>query len=92
MPVIAPILHMNGDRANTLLANLEHAYAACRKALDALHECAGNARNFYPSPGRWEDYCDQHQARQAHIQAVMDALVEECEAIQAQISPTRPRP
>lgn len=78
--VITPIIHTNGDRRETLLANLEHAYSAVRDAMDALRQCAGNGRNFYPEPGRMEKYEAQHRTRQEHLHAVYASL--EAEAIQ----------
>lgn len=82
--IIAPIIHLNGDRASTLVADLERGYAGCRAALEALCKCAGNARNFYPDPGRWEKYSAQHCERQLHIHIVMESLIGELGAIQAQ--------
>lgn len=82
--VVAPIIHPNGDRAATLIANLEHAYKAVRAAMLALREIAGNKRNFYVEDGRWEAYREQHEARVAHLKAVESSVVEELKAIQAQ--------
>ncbi len=81
-PVTTPIIHLNGDRRETLLDNLEHAYTAVSAAQDALRPCAGNARNFYPEPGRFERYQAQHRERQEQLQAVLDSLTAEAEQIQ----------
>jgi hypothetical protein len=80
--VVTPIIHLNGDRRETLVRNLEHAYRAVRAAQTALAECAGNGRNFYPDPGRFERYQAQHRERHDHLQAVMDSLAAEAEQIE----------
>ena len=77
---MTPIVHLNGDRKATLIGVLEQAYDALRAAENALQECAGNARNFYPGPGRWERYCAQHRTRQEHLQVVRESL--EAESVQ----------
>lgn len=89
--IIAPLIHLNGDRADVLIATLEKAYNACREALHTLRDCAGNARNFSPDPGRWEKYCDQHRERQEHVHAVMASLNAECHAIDDQPEAKRQR-
>ena len=80
--IITPIIHLNGDRRETLLANLEAAYRAVYAAIDALQECSGNGRNFYPEPGRLERYQAQHEARWLHLRTVEQSLLDEAEAIQ----------
>jgi hypothetical protein len=87
--IITPIIHMNGDRRETLLNNLEQAYSAVHEAMEALRQCAGNGRNFYPEPGRFERYEAQHRERQMHLQSVLDSL--EAEAIQIQQENTHAR-
>lgn len=52
--LIAPIIHLNGDRPETLLTAVMTAYQALRRAQEALTACAPNARNYYPEPGRFE--------------------------------------
>ena len=49
---------------------------------DALQECSGNGRNFYPEPGRLERYQAQHEARWLHLRTVEQSLLDEAEAIQ----------
>jgi hypothetical protein len=78
--VVTPIIHMNGDRRETLLAQLEQAYRAVSHAMDALRQCAPNGRNYYPEPGRMQKAEAQHQARMEHLRAVYASL--EAEAIQ----------
>lgn len=80
--VITPIIHLNGDRRETLMENLESAYRAVDDAMDKLRECAPNGRNYYPNPGRMQLAEAQHLERQLHLQAVRNSLA--AEAIQIQ--------
>lgn len=82
-PVITPIIHLNGDRKETLIRNLKTAYDALSAARKALRECAPNGRNYYPVPGRLQQAEAQHRARQEAVQAVMESLVAEVEGIEA---------
>ena len=84
--IIAPIIHLNGDRRETLMTQLEQAYTAVRAAMDALRQCAGNRRNFYPESGRWEAYRAQHHDRWQKLQAVRTSLLAEAKALQEQPS------
>ena len=79
--IVLPVLHPNGDRPETLLDNLETAYAAVRAAMDALRQCAPNGRNFYPVPGRMQQAEAQHRARQEHLMAVLTSLGAEAKGI-----------
>lgn len=78
--VIIPIIHLNGDRRETLMAQLETAYLAVGAAIRALQVCAPNGRNYYPEPGRMQKAEAQHADRMAHLGAVYRSL--EAEAIQ----------
>jgi hypothetical protein len=80
LAIITPIIHINGDRRETLLNNLEQAYDAVRVAMDALRQCSPNGRNFYPEPGRMQKAEAQHRERQEHLHAVYTSL--EAEAMQ----------
>lgn len=80
IPIITPIIHLNGDRRETLVTNLEDAYRAVNAAIKALTWCAPNGRNYYPELGRMQKSEVQHQARMAHLKAVRDSL--EAEVIQ----------
>lgn len=82
-PVILPIIHLNGDRPETLVAELSTAYHALIAALAALQQCAPNARNYYPQDGLYVQACAQHQARVDAITAVRASLVAEAQGIQA---------
>lgn len=81
MSIITPIIHLNGDQRETLLANLQHAYTAVRSAIEALQQCSPNGRNFYPEPGRLQKAEAQHAERMAHLDAVSRSLQAEAIAI-----------
>ena len=87
IPLAVPYVHLNGDRAETLLDRIEAAYGAVSTALDTLRECRPNGRNAYPVDGLMEKLEAQHQARQEHLQAVLDSL--EAEATALNERPTR---
>ena len=73
-PVITPIIHLNGDRKDTLIRQLQDAYTAVNEARDALRACSPNARNYYLDPGRLGQAQAQHLERMAHLQAVAASL------------------
>lgn len=79
-----PFVHMNGDRRETLLTNLENAYTAVMAAMDAMRQCAPNGRNAYPQPGLMQRLEAQHRTRQEYLQAVADSLEAEAIALQEQ--------
>ena len=79
--IITPIIHMNGDRKETLLANLEAAYDAVQSAIDALRQCSPNGRNYYPELGRLQKAEAQHLERMKHLYAVRESLEAEAIAI-----------
>jgi hypothetical protein len=79
--VILPIIHLNGDRKETLVRHIEAAFDALSAAYDALKDCAPNGRNYYPAPGRMEDALAQHIARQEAVVGVMDSLCAELAGI-----------
>ena len=80
--IVCPIIHMNGDRAHTLVNALEAAYDAVRLAVDLTLDCAPNGRNYYPDPGRFERAMAQHVERLTHLNAVLQTLEDEAAAIQ----------
>jgi tRNA isopentenyl-2-thiomethyl-A-37 hydroxylase MiaE len=81
--VFVPVVHMNGDRRETLLDNLECAYMAVRTAMDALRQCTPNGRNAYPVPGLMVKLEAQHRERQEHLMAVYKSLEAEAIALDA---------
>lgn len=80
--IITPIIHLNGSGKRALLDQLCTAYRAVQDAMDALRQCAGNGRDFYPEPGRFERYERQHQERYMHLKTVLDSLQAETIKIQ----------
>jgi hypothetical protein len=80
--VTLPIIHLNGDRKDTLIRQLEAAYDALSAAYDVLKDCAPNGRNYYPAPGRMDDALAQHRARQDAVAGVMASLESEIAGIQ----------
>ena len=80
--IVLPILHLNGDRATTLLARLESAVDAVAAALDALQATAPHGRNYYPVPGQLERATQQYTARKEHLQHVFHSLMAEIRGIQ----------
>ena len=77
-----PFVHLNGDRRETLLTNLENAYTAVTAAMDAMRQCSPNGRNAYPVDGLMKRLKSQYQARQEYLQAVADSLEAEAIALQ----------
>ena len=82
--VITPIIHLNGDRAETLIQRLEATWDMLDAAVTLLRDCAPNGRNYYPDPGRMEQAEQQYTRRQNQIGDVMESLEAEIAAIQAQ--------
>ena len=80
--IVTPIIHMNGDRKQTLMDNIENAYMAVREAMKKLRECAPNGRNYYLVPGRMQLAEAQHRERQENLNAVYKSLEAEAIAIQ----------
>ena len=80
--LVTPILHLNGDRPEVLLARLEEAFRAVRTAIEAVRQCAPNGRNFYPDPGRLARAQAQHDERLVRLWAVEQSISQEAMAIQ----------
>ena len=79
--VVTPIIHLNGDRKQTLIAQLHNAYAAINQAYTVLSQCSPNGRNYYPEPGRLEKAQAQHWGRQDQLSAVLNSLKAEMDQI-----------
>ena len=80
-----PFIHNNGDRADVLLDRILAAYTAVSDAMDTLRQCAPNGRNAYPVDGLMEQLEAQHRQRQECLQAVLDSLEAEANAISDEI-------
>lgn len=83
--VIAPMIHHNGDKAETLLAALETAYRALTTAQHALQATAPNARNYYPVDGVFPQARAQYQRRMQAIHCLREALLAEYRQIEDQV-------
>jgi hypothetical protein len=81
IPLAVPYVHLNGDRAETLIDRLLAAYEAVTAAMDALRECRPNGRNAYPVDGLMEQLETQHRTRQEYLQAVLDSLEAEIDGL-----------
>jgi len=81
IPVVSPIVHLNGTSRGSLLAALEDAYLAVSNAMDTLRQCAPNGRDYYPDPGRMPKAEDQHRSRGEYLKAVLDSIEAEVAAI-----------
>ena len=79
--IVTPIIHMNGTSKRALIDQLCTAYRAVQDAMDALRQASPNGRDFYPEPGRLQKAEAQHRARQERLQAVLESLEAEAEAI-----------
>lgn len=89
IPVVVPIIHMNGDNLRTLVVALENAFDAVRDAIEALRQTAPNGRNFYPQPGLMDEAIAQHDTRMRRLREVCDSLEAEAIAIQKHIKEGR---
>lgn len=79
--VVTPIIHLNGDRKETLLDNLLVAYKALRAAKLALQQYVPNARN-YRTGCHMREARAQHLARLGALEAIMASLEAEATGIQ----------
>lgn len=84
--VICPIIHLNGDTAETLKQQLQDVYRALSGVEKALKNNAPHARNYYVEAGLFEQANQQHCKRMAAIQAMRKSLIEELQGIEAQES------
>lgn len=80
--IVLPVIHINGDRRDTLVLQLREAYVALRGAQLALQQTRPNPRNYYPVEGRWEAALAQYEARHAALATIIDSLVAEAKALQ----------
>jgi len=72
--VIAPYVHLNGTSKESLLEDLEVAYAAIQAAQEALGKSAPNGRDYYLEPGLFPSAVAQHQYRQRRLQDLLDEI------------------
>ena len=87
--IVTPIIHLNGDRPEVLLTNLNDAYRAVRAAIEAVRQCSPNGRNYYPEPGRLARAQAQHDERLAKLLAVKQSIRDEAIALQRIVTSAR---
>jgi hypothetical protein len=73
--LMVPFVHMNGTSKARLIEQIENAYDAIGKALDAMKQTAPNGRDYYPlGQSAREIALDQHMARMAKLSSVQSEL------------------
>ncbi len=82
--MIAPRIHSNGDRKETITEAIEAACASIRQTQAALTEVRPNARNFYViSQDAYTQAVEEHRARQQKLEDVYNELAAMHAAIEA---------
>lgn len=70
--LLAPLLHLNGSSAKTLLDGYRAAHTALYDALVAMRESAPNARDYYPQgDDAFNQARREHDARVATVNNVL---------------------
>jgi hypothetical protein len=77
---------MNGDRPETLKAQLCATYTALCETQKAMRNAAPNARNYYPQEGLFEKAIAKHARMWSIIDDLRSEILEELHAIEAQES------
>ena len=71
MPIVIPVVHMNGDSRATLISQNRAVYDKAKDLLDALAEASPNGRNFYTiSDDAMRQAVTEARARYAAVQAI----------------------
>lgn len=77
MKIVKPTLHLNGSSRTALRDALLSANNRLRGAIEALHGCAPNARDYYPQgDSAFPGAAVEHRARLERLTAVRAELVE----------------
>lgn len=84
--MIIPTVHMNGDRAQTLIESHEEFHYALTQSLAKLPEV--NGRNYYPQgAGAFDEAVEQRQRWitaidkvQAELMEIMQGIIDQTEA------------
>jgi len=79
--VVLPFIHLNGDRAETLVENLSEVYDALNEVDDKLRMCAPNGRNAYQVDGLMEKLVEQHKYRLDLLRELLLSVEEEVQGI-----------
>lgn len=82
--VIAPIVHLNGTSADSLLFALSNAYNDLEKAAESVRQCGPNGRDYYPQPGLMQRAESQHRRRLETIRDLQAEIEREMDLIQQQ--------
>ena len=78
-----PIVHLNGTSKQDLLDARYRAIDALEAAGCTLAQAAPNGRDYYPDgPEAVERATAQHHERMKALKSIIDALHEECRAIE----------
>lgn len=81
--MIAPRIHLNGDRKETLLDGIQTAYSKAQAALNGLQDMFPNARNYYViGPHAYMQARQEHEDRMRRLQTIVDELLGMYEAIE----------
>lgn len=76
VPLMLPMVHMNGTSRGELQRQLHDAHAAITKALNALKGAAPNARDYYPKgDDAYKTARDQHIDRLTRLETVQTELL-----------------
>jgi hypothetical protein len=79
--MIAPIIHINGSSADTLLDQIQKVTSALLGVLRAMQEAHPNGRDYDPKPGLYREAEREHLERVAKIQAIHKEYIEMGHAI-----------
>lgn len=82
--VVCPIVHMNGTSKDALIGGLCLVREKLEEAYQALKEASPNGRDYYPVAGLMDKAVEQHMARMRAIDAIVDGLDAEIDAIDKQ--------
>ncbi len=90
--LLAPLIHMNGSSAETLLDGYRAAHDAINAGLDALRACAPNGRDYYPiGDHAFKQAVREHEERGAALRKVLAEIEMIAENIQEQQDARRKR-
>lgn len=71
----APLIHLNGSGAKSLLDGYCAAWEAVHEAIRALTEAGPNKRDYYPlGDAAWRAALAEHLSRLERLQTVYDEL------------------
>lgn len=87
--LLAPLIHMNGSSADTLIDGYRAAHSALSAGLDALYACSPNGRDYYPQakqgcPDPFKQARREHDARIERVRQTLTEIESIVENIQEQ--------